>query len=169
MNAVKSLQFNMWREDGTPGKVFIAEDEVAERLAELHNQGWTRIQWTLDAERRREREYDQEWNIDSVHTVVAVAERIRERAPYGREPHGWARARAAEERGEVVARSDLPCSFCGKPPLKVKKMVSGPRVAICNECVQLCWDIIFEPPKDDEFEPPKDDEFEPPKDDEASS
>ncbi len=159
MSGVRSLQFNIWREDGTPGKVFIAEDEVVERLAELHSQGWTRIQWKLDAERGPEREYDQEWNIDGFKTVDAVAECIRERAPHGRKarkPNKWARARAAEEPDEVVAGSGPSCSFCSKPRSQVDTLItsawpssgaSGPHVAICNECVQLCVDIIGEDPK----------------------
>lgn len=34
------------------------------------------------------------------------------------------------------------CSFCGKPPDRVGKIIAGPDVRICNECVQLCVDII---------------------------
>ena len=38
---------------------------------------------------------------------------------------------------------DLRCSFCGKPQTQVRKLIAGPnRVAICNECVALCGDII---------------------------
>jgi ATP-dependent Clp protease ATP-binding subunit ClpX len=36
------------------------------------------------------------------------------------------------------------CSFCGKTKQEVKKMISGPGVYVCNECVQLCNDIIKE-------------------------
>jgi len=34
------------------------------------------------------------------------------------------------------------CSFCGKSKLEVKQIIAGPSVAICNECVSLCLDII---------------------------
>lgn len=35
------------------------------------------------------------------------------------------------------------CSFCGKPQSKVRGLVAGPRdVAICNECVELCSEIL---------------------------
>lgn len=34
------------------------------------------------------------------------------------------------------------CSFCGKPQNQVKKLIAGPSVYICNECVELCRDII---------------------------
>src|SRR3990172_5874257 len=38
--------------------------------------------------------------------------------------------------------SDLRCSFCGKKRTEVKKLIAGPTVYICNECVDLCKDII---------------------------
>lgn len=36
------------------------------------------------------------------------------------------------------------CSFCGKSKAEVRKLISGPTVFICNECVKLCNDIIHE-------------------------
>ena len=36
------------------------------------------------------------------------------------------------------------CSFCGKPQEAVKKIIAGPGVFICDECVSLCTDIIEE-------------------------
>jgi len=36
------------------------------------------------------------------------------------------------------------CSFCGKPQEQVKRLVEGPGVYICNECVYLCFDIFDE-------------------------
>lgn len=36
----------------------------------------------------------------------------------------------------------LCCSFCGKDQKNVKKLIAGPMVHICNECVDLCIDII---------------------------
>jgi hypothetical protein len=36
----------------------------------------------------------------------------------------------------------LYCSFCGKNQHQVKKLIAGPTVFICNECVQVCVDII---------------------------
>jgi hypothetical protein len=38
------------------------------------------------------------------------------------------------------------CSFCGKDQATVKKMIAGPAVAICNECVALCDGIIAQSP-----------------------
>ena len=34
------------------------------------------------------------------------------------------------------------CSFCTKGLTEVKKMIAGPRVVICNECVDLCVEIL---------------------------
>jgi hypothetical protein len=36
----------------------------------------------------------------------------------------------------------LCCSFCRKPPAEVARLVAGPGVFICNECVDLCAEII---------------------------
>ena len=38
----------------------------------------------------------------------------------------------------------LKCSFCGKTQKQVKKLIAGPGVYICDECIDLCNDIIFE-------------------------
>ncbi len=38
----------------------------------------------------------------------------------------------------------LNCSFCGKSQREVKKLIAGPGVYICDECIQLCNDIIAE-------------------------
>jgi len=38
----------------------------------------------------------------------------------------------------------LKCSFCGKPQDQVRRLIAGPGVFICDECVQLCNDIIME-------------------------
>lgn len=42
-------------------------------------------------------------------------------------------------RGDV-----LRCSFCGKPRDRVRKIIAGPGVYICNECVELCVEIMAE-------------------------
>ncbi|WP_057768661.1 ATP-dependent Clp protease ATP-binding subunit ClpX [Lactobacillus selangorensis] len=43
------------------------------------------------------------------------------------------------------------CSFCGKSQDQVKKIVAGPGVYICNECIDLCKEIIDEEFKDDAY------------------
>ena len=55
----------------------------------------------------------------------------------------------------------LYCSFCGKSQHEVRKLIAGPTVFICDECVELCMDIIKEEGKDtfvkhqDGLPPPK--------------
>ena len=38
----------------------------------------------------------------------------------------------------------LYCSFCGKSQHEVRKLIAGPSVFICDECIELCNDIIRE-------------------------
>ncbi|MDR7857728.1 ATP-dependent Clp protease ATP-binding subunit ClpX [Tissierella sp.] len=38
----------------------------------------------------------------------------------------------------------LRCSFCGKPQEQVRRLIAGPNVYICNECIELCQEIIEE-------------------------
>ena len=45
----------------------------------------------------------------------------------------------AHREGDV-----LRCSFCGKSQHEVRKLIAGPTVYICNECVEVCLDIIAE-------------------------
>lgn len=40
--------------------------------------------------------------------------------------------------------SDIRCSFCGIERERSQAMISGPRVYICGDCVQLCAQIVFE-------------------------
>ena len=49
----------------------------------------------------------------------------------------------------------LFCSFCGKNQSEVKKLIAGPSVYICDECVALCNDIIKEDSNDDKSEDKK--------------
>ncbi len=41
-------------------------------------------------------------------------------------------------------KKQLKCSFCGKPQGQVRRLIAGPNVYICDECVQLCREIIEE-------------------------
>ena len=42
-----------------------------------------------------------------------------------------------------LGESDLlKCSFCGKSQKQVKKLIAGPGVYICNQCIDLCNDVI---------------------------
>ena len=47
-------------------------------------------------------------------------------------------------------KTKLHCSFCGKEQAKVKKLIAGPNIYICNECVDLCNDILVEEEKTEE-------------------
>ncbi len=46
--------------------------------------------------------------------------------------------------GSSSSKSTLYCSFCGKSQHEVRKLIAGPTVFICDECVELCMDIIRE-------------------------
>ncbi|MBK7947321.1 MAG: ATP-dependent Clp protease ATP-binding subunit ClpX [Deltaproteobacteria bacterium] len=46
--------------------------------------------------------------------------------------------------------ANLSCSFCGKSQKEVKKLIAGPTVYICDECIELCNDIIAEEYGNDE-------------------
>ncbi len=58
------------------------------------------------------------------------------------------------------SKDDLSCSFCGKSQKEVKKLIAGPQTYICNECVDLCTEIIEDEkaeqvnPEDLEYIPP---------------
>ena len=46
---------------------------------------------------------------------------------------------------------ELHCSFCGKPQSEVRRLVAGPGVYICDECIQMCSELIDEMPVEDVF------------------
>jgi len=50
--------------------------------------------------------------------------------------------------------ANLSCSFCGKSQREVKKLIAGPTVYICDECIELCNDIIAEEYGQDETPTP---------------
>ena len=50
-----------------------------------------------------------------------------------------------------ISNDKLHCSFCGKAQDEVKKLIAGPSVYICNECVDLCNEIIEEEIKNDDL------------------
>jgi ribosomal protein L37AE/L43A len=57
-------------------------------------------------------------------------------------PLPWDRRRAAKPR-KFGARCS--CSFCGKRQDQLRKLVAGPGVWICDNCVALCVEILAEP------------------------
>jgi len=57
--------------------------------------------------------------------------------------HGsWLQGEEVQRKGQ--GGRDLRCSFCGKSQREVRKLIAGPSVYICDECVELCNDIITE-------------------------
>ncbi len=55
-----------------------------------------------------------------------------------------------ERRRDDHNSGNLNCSFCGKSQKEVKKLIAGPTVYICDECIGLCNDIIAEEVEKDE-------------------
>jgi ATP-dependent Clp protease ATP-binding subunit ClpX len=53
-------------------------------------------------------------------------------------------------------KDSLFCSFCGKSQKEVKKLIAGPTVFVCDECVELCMDIIKEDSKNNKTKLKKD-------------
>ena len=51
---------------------------------------------------------------------------------------------ASDNKGKGEGDRLLYCSFCGKSQHEVRKLIAGPSVFICDECVDLCNDIIRE-------------------------
>tara|TARA_B100000686_G_scaffold237269_1_gene245274 strand:- start:398 stop:1666 length:1269 start_codon:yes stop_codon:yes gene_type:complete len=54
----------------------------------------------------------------------------------------------SDNTGDKNSKNTLYCSFCGKSQHEVKKLIAGPTVFICDECVELCNDIIQEENKE---------------------
>jgi hypothetical protein len=51
---------------------------------------------------------------------------------------------AAPAEEENVEKKTLYCSFCGKSQHEVKKLIAGPKVFICDECIAMCADIVVD-------------------------
>ncbi len=58
-------------------------------------------------------------------------------------------------RRVLEKRETLSCTFCGKSQKEVKKLIAGPTVYICDECIGLCNDIIAEEVEREEKRDPK--------------
>lgn len=54
--------------------------------------------------------------------------------------------------GRNSGEKTLKCSFCGRTQDQVRRLIAGPDAYICNECVDLCVDIIDDEIADDEYE-----------------
>lgn len=53
-------------------------------------------------------------------------------------------SKSSSSSGSGDSKNTLYCSFCGKSQHEVRKLIAGPTVFICDECVELCMDIIRE-------------------------
>ena len=54
----------------------------------------------------------------------------------------WMASPSTQTRSEELADNRVKCSFCAKSRRRVEKLIAGPDVYICNECVGLCEDIL---------------------------
>ena len=55
---------------------------------------------------------------------------------------------ANNNSGRDKNEKDLVCSFCGKHQDEVERMIIGPGVNICSECIGLCADLLSDKPED---------------------
>ncbi len=62
----------------------------------------------------------------------------------GKTAEGPARQGSGDDHMAQNRRPSVSCSFCGKGQHEVRKLIAGPTVYICDECVSLCNDIIAE-------------------------
>ena len=53
---------------------------------------------------------------------------------------------ANNNSGRDKNEKDLVCSFCGKHQDEVERMIIGPGVNICSECIGLCYDLLSDKP-----------------------
>ena len=77
----------------------------------------------------------------TAHT--AQSSTVRKQSAYDRPKHSEKHEPKAAYT-ESGKKPRLVCSFCGKSHTEVKKLIAGPQVYICNECVALCNDILAE-------------------------
>jgi len=54
------------------------------------------------------------------------------------------KAKKYDQLAKLIDRRELHCSFCDKGQSTVEKLIAGPRIYICNECVELCNEILNE-------------------------
>jgi len=66
-----------------------------------------------------------------------------------RQAHGENWEALADIPKVPIEQINLYCSFCGKSQTEVAKLIAGPTVYICNECVSICNEII----EDDKIKP----------------
>jgi ClpX C4-type zinc finger len=57
---------------------------------------------------------------------------------------GHVRFLRIKQQALLSRRNTLYCSFCGKSQFEVEKLIAGPTVFICDQCVRLCMDIVLD-------------------------
>jgi hypothetical protein len=62
--------------------------------------------------------------------------------PGFRQRHRLTRSLSLPIMEEIMTKTPLYCSFCGKHQNEVVRLIAGPTVFICDECVNLCKEII---------------------------
>lgn len=60
------------------------------------------------------------------------------------------KAKKYDELAKFTRGREVRCSFCGKSQSAVKKIITASDVAICDECIELCNEIISEKNTEDE-------------------
>jgi len=73
--------------------------------------------------------------VDMEEHLRILQARIRELDPF---------IQGAINKNGRISPEELFCSFCGKEKCEVFKLIKGPSVLICNECVEVCIDILVE-------------------------
>jgi hypothetical protein len=64
---------------------------------------------------------------------------------------GAERPSSSADAAGLARQNTLYCSFCGKNQHEVRKLVAGPAVFICDECIELCTDFVDDPLRDEEL------------------
>ena len=64
---------------------------------------------------------------------------------------GAERPSSSADAASLAPQKTLYCSFCGKNQHEVRKLVAGPAVFICDECIELCTDFVHDPLRDEDL------------------
>jgi hypothetical protein len=108
----------------------------------------THIRETFAARRPRGLDLNDLHERTSVTKLVEVLEassaRLREFQPVGAADVDLSPLGSRPFRTESKASTSRSCSFCGKAQNEVTKLIAGPTVLICNECIDVCNSIVSE-------------------------
>jgi hypothetical protein len=98
-------------------------------------ENWKKLQSRLNAAEAKASRLEQELRTERASKYVPLERKEETRTRTGRTQREWKRR---FEKGLQLA-----CSFCNKPQKDVGKIIAGPNVYICNECIGLCTDILI--------------------------